>query len=189
MATVSPLGHGERLGTGDEGEQVGELQRWLQHLGYYHGEVDQRFGDTTEWALREFQRATGRPDDGAVDVETWESLDRDAQSAGYDPYARDSAQDSAASQADGADESAGQLSEDGQWRWDGSEWQPVAQEPGADTAAERHVSEDGQWWWDGSQWQPVAGDAAPAGAKDDEKRVITINEAIDDPTTEEAVLG
>jgi peptidoglycan hydrolase-like protein with peptidoglycan-binding domain len=189
MATVSPLGHGERLGTGDEGEQVGELQRWLQHLGYYHGDVDQRFGDVTEWALREFQRATGRPDDGAVDVETWESLDRDAQSAGYDPYAQDSVQDSAASQADGADESAGQLSEDGQWRWDGSEWQPVAQEPGADTAAERHVSEDGQWWWDGSQWQPVAGDAAPAGAKDDEKRVITINEAIDDPTTEEAVLG
>jgi peptidoglycan hydrolase-like protein with peptidoglycan-binding domain len=159
MATVSPLGHGERLGTGDEGEQVGELQRWLQHLGYYHGEVDQRFGDATDWALREFQRATGRPDDGAVDVETWESLDRDAQSAGYDPYAQDSAQDSAASQADGADESAGQL------------------------------SEDGQWWWDGSQWQPVAGDAAPAGAKDDEKRVITVNEAVDDPTTEEAVLG
>jgi hypothetical protein len=25
-------------------------------------------------------------------------------------------------------------------------------------------SEDGQWWWDGAQWQPVAGGAAPAAA-------------------------
>ena len=27
------------------------------------------------------------------------------------------------------------------------------------------LSDDGQWWWDGQNWQPVAGDGgAPAGA-------------------------
>ena len=25
-------------------------------------------------------------------------------------------------------------------------------------------SEDGQWWWDGAQWQPVAGQASDASA-------------------------
>ena len=26
-------------------------------------------------------------------------------------------------------------------------------------------SEDGQWWWDGSQWQPVEGDAPATGGE------------------------
>jgi hypothetical protein len=48
-----------------------------------------------------------------------------------------------------------QRSEDGQWWWDGSQWQPV---PATEMPADAQLSEDGQWWWDGSQWQPV-----PAG--------------------------
>ena len=40
------------------------------------------------------------------------------------------------------------LSEDGQWRWDGYDWQPV-------TATADVLSEDGQWRWDGYDWQPV----------------------------------
>ncbi|MGA7987698.1 MAG: hypothetical protein WCB51_04790 [Candidatus Dormiibacterota bacterium] len=73
-------------------------------------------------------------------------------------------------------------SEDGQWWWDGSQWQPVgaatsssaaaagaatssgptaasssdpAQTPA--TPASGQLSDDGQWQWDGSQWQPVQG--------------------------------
>jgi hypothetical protein len=72
-------------------------------------------------------------------------------------------------------------SEDGQWWWDGAQWQPVAgaATPAASTAAPAttqdaapaaaaapaggQLSEDGQWRWDGSVWQPVQG-GAQAGA-------------------------
>jgi hypothetical protein len=70
-----------------------------------------------------------------------------------------------------------QRSDDGQWWWDGSQWQPVDQGAGgaadaagaagagagvqpADAAqaaspSSGQLSDDGQWQWDGSQWQPV----------------------------------
>jgi len=136
---VEPLGFGESLGLGDEREQVGTLQRWLRHLGYYLGEVDERFGDTTEQAVREYQRLSGGVEDGRVTVETWEALDTAACSAGYGADTQQEAE-------------PGSLSEDGQWRWDGSAWTAVGeQEP----AAESQLSEDGQWWWDGSAWKAV----------------------------------
>jgi hypothetical protein len=61
-------------------------------------------------------------------------------------------------------------SEDGQWWWDGAQWQPVGDPAGtesnavsstaaqsANPAAESagQFSDDGQWRWDGTQWQPV----------------------------------
>jgi hypothetical protein len=71
-----------------------------------------------------------------------------------------------------------QRSGDGQWWWDGSQWQPVtSQAPGNSTdaqsaqgtttgpASSEHVgqlSADGQWQWDGAQWQPAQ--AAPGSA-------------------------
>ena len=75
-----------------------------------------------------------------------------------------------------------QRSDDGQWWWDGAQWQPVgdqgdagaagaasaASQPAdagqAATPASGQLSDDGQWQWDGSQWQPLqAGDQnAPA---------------------------
>jgi hypothetical protein len=71
-----------------------------------------------------------------------------------------------------------QRSDDGQWWWDGSQWQPVGDQhdaggAGAATAgaasaaaqpgdtgqtaspASGQLSDDGQWQWDGSQWQPA----------------------------------
>ncbi len=70
--------------------------------------------------------------------------------------------------------SGAQLSDDGQWWWDGSQWQPVpapgaaapaaAADPAAAPAqAAGQLSDDGQWQWDGTQWQPVQG-AAPAAS-------------------------
>jgi hypothetical protein len=59
-------------------------------------------------------------------------------------------------------------SNDGQWWWDGSQWQPVhaagsgtATQPAqaASTPAQSEtagqLSDDGQWRWDGTQWQPA----------------------------------
>ena len=70
-----------------------------------------------------------------------------------------------------------QRSDDGQWWWDGSQWQPVgvqgdaggaaasagaasaAAQPAdagqAATPASGQLSDDGQWQWDGTQWQPA----------------------------------
>jgi hypothetical protein len=79
-------------------------------------------------------------------------------------------------------------SEDGQWWWDGTVWQPVDQpaddagaaglQPGqgseawAPAAAFGQVSEDGQWWWDGTAWQPAgpaAGSSATTSAQTDQE--------------------
>lgn len=165
MAVVSPLTAGEWLVVGDEGEQVGELQRQLQHLGYYEGEFDERYGDVTESAVREFQQVFSRTDDGRVDHETWESLDREAQFAGYDPY---SVPDAVI-----PDQSveARQLSDDGEWWWDGTEWQAVDEQAHDQTMAgqaeePRQLSADGRWEWDGVDWTAVdhdTGDQRAAG--------------------------
>jgi len=60
----------------------------------------------------------------------------------------------------------GQLSEDGQWRWDeaAAEWVSADQtggstqeESSAGSVTEGQLSEDGQWRWDtaAGAWQPV----------------------------------
>jgi hypothetical protein len=73
-------------------------------------------------------------------------------------------------------------SDDGQWWWDGSQWQPVVQGAGAGAAAPvdaqaaqgsgtqpastavGQLSDDGQWQWDGTAWQPAQPAASGAGA-------------------------
>jgi peptidoglycan hydrolase-like protein with peptidoglycan-binding domain len=155
MAIVQPPSAGESLTAGDEGEQVGELQRRLCHLGYYRGNIDQRYGNVTEVAMREFQRASGQVEEGRAGVETWETLEREAQFAGYDPWAlHDQA---------GSDQSAepGHVSDDGAWRWDGTEWKATDDHAGGRTAAAGTAepgcfSDDGAWRWDGTRWEALA---------------------------------
>lgn len=58
-----------------------------------------------------------------------------------------------------------QLSDDGKYWWDGTDWQAV---PEGDTqqAEVGALSDDGKWQWDGTQWQPAdggTGDGASAG--------------------------
>jgi hypothetical protein len=50
-----------------------------------------------------------------------------------------------------------QISEDGQYWWDGQDWQPT---PGGSASTEQSVetgqlSDDGYYRWDGTAWQPV----------------------------------
>jgi hypothetical protein len=57
-----------------------------------------------------------------------------------------------------------QVSDDGKYWWDGSDWQPVPEDGGATEVGQ--LSDDGQWQWDGSEWQPASGDGGGAGLKD-----------------------
>jgi hypothetical protein len=72
-----------------------------------------------------------------------------------------------------------QYSDDGQYWWDGSAWQPVENQSSEQQSGDPHagqpsasgesespehesteagqLSPDGQWRWDGSQWQPADG--------------------------------
>jgi hypothetical protein len=68
-----------------------------------------------------------------------------------------------------------QLSPDGMWEWNGTQWIP-AEQAAADpepelvqqqAKAERQLSPDGHWEWDGSAWVPAQQEAVapvPAGA-------------------------
>ncbi len=58
------------LRTGSRGEEVQELQRRLQTLGYYKGEIDGQFGVGTKEAVTAFQKANGLGADGIVGEET-----------------------------------------------------------------------------------------------------------------------
>jgi hypothetical protein len=70
-----------------------------------------------------------------------------------------------------AAEAGRQLSPDGMWEWNGTQWVPADQaaaEPEPEPAkAERQLSPDGHWEWDGTAWVPAQQEAVapvPAGA-------------------------
>jgi len=122
--------------------------------------------------VAEFRQAHSLVADGGVEVDTWERLDAEARSSGYgdDP-------------GDEQIDESGQLSEDGRWRWDGTDWLPVddggtgASPSGTDdhpvggqADGSGQLSEDGQWRWDGTDWQPnnsigIVGAANSTGAR------------------------
>lgn len=147
----------QQLSVGADGADVGQVQLRLQHLGYYPGAVDQSFGEATDAALRAFQQACGLAEDGVVSAEAWELLDAHARQQGYDSYAPEAAVGNAGQQ----DAGIGELSPDGQWQWDGAQWQPARVSGEEQPVAGGQLSEDGQWQWDGERWVPVAaaGDA------------------------------
>src|SRR5699024_384028 len=67
---------------GAVGEDVIELQARLQHIGFYHGDIDGVFGWTTYWALRNFQYEFGMEVDGLAGKDTKEKL---VKATKYDP--------------------------------------------------------------------------------------------------------
>lgn len=58
------------------GDDVTELQRRLNQLGFAAGRPDGRFGHQTDAALREFQRGVGVTADGTCGPETFRAFDR-----------------------------------------------------------------------------------------------------------------
>lgn len=59
---------------GASGEEVRQIQRRLQALGYYRGPSDGAFGGGTAAAVRAFQQHGGLAADGAVGASTWKAL-------------------------------------------------------------------------------------------------------------------
>jgi peptidoglycan hydrolase-like protein with peptidoglycan-binding domain len=58
------------LSIGSLGEKVEELQKRLQALGYYDGEIDGQFGSGTKAAVVDFQKNNGLDTDGLAGTET-----------------------------------------------------------------------------------------------------------------------
>ena len=58
------------LSNGSRGEKVEELQKRLQALGYYDGEIDGQFGSGTKAAVVDFQKNNGLDTDGLAGTET-----------------------------------------------------------------------------------------------------------------------
>ena len=58
------------LSSGSRGEKVEELQKRLQALGYYDGEIDGQFGSGTKAAVVDFQKNNGLDTDALAGTET-----------------------------------------------------------------------------------------------------------------------
>lgn len=181
------------LKEGDTGEGVVLLQVRLFGLGILREVPDGVFNMVTETAVRDLQAQLGQNNDGMVTPQTWDAiryLEKQAAiqyrylspydaltQINYDlahpehggPYSRFSPYAADGSgQYEGDDQYAqfaGQLSEDGLWRWDGFGWQSAAD--GTDAYAADgsglgqpdeytgRLSDDGLWRWDGTDWQPT----------------------------------
>jgi peptidoglycan hydrolase-like protein with peptidoglycan-binding domain len=156
------------LKLGDSGEGVVLLQVRLYGLGIYRTVPDGTFDMATENAVRELQSTLGQDNDGEVTRATWEailelemrySIQYQYQSP-YDALSQINydLQHPEAAEGYGAD---GQLSEDGQWQWDGEQWQAASGGSGRQTGGGHagQLSEDGQWQWDGTSWQAASADS------------------------------
>ncbi|MEQ8752431.1 MAG: HEAT repeat domain-containing protein [Coleofasciculus sp. G1-WW12-02] len=62
------------LQVGSRGETVQALQTRLKKLGYYEGDTDGVYGDTTRLAVIEFQESIDLDADGVVGLSTWTKL-------------------------------------------------------------------------------------------------------------------
>jgi peptidoglycan hydrolase-like protein with peptidoglycan-binding domain len=62
------------LQVGSQGESVSELQAALKLLGFYPGEVDGSYNQSTASAVSKFQQAAGLNPDGIVGMSTWQKL-------------------------------------------------------------------------------------------------------------------
>lgn len=62
------------LKLGSQGVDVLEVQALLQLLGYYDGELDGTYTNSTERAVSEFQKSAGLGQDGILGTSTWGKL-------------------------------------------------------------------------------------------------------------------
>lgn len=64
------------LRPGAEGPAVAQLQRELQELGFYEGDIDGGYGELTQAAVESFQREQQITVDAIVGPSTWDALSR-----------------------------------------------------------------------------------------------------------------
>jgi peptidoglycan hydrolase-like protein with peptidoglycan-binding domain len=192
-ADLPPLGHGEQLVKGDSNDHVGELQQRLAHLGYYHGQVDSYYGDSTESAVRQFQQDNGQTEDGIAGTETWQKVEETATSQGYGAAAAPAYTEPAAAEPGYAEHEqahaeqqqaaeyyeVGQLSPDGAWRWNGTDWEAAQPEAAAAPETAAAPAEE-------NAAQPAARPPEQEAGQPQKTEPI-INEEIDDPESEQAV--
>ena len=100
---------------GASGLEIGELQQRLSDLGY-DVTVDNDFGEYTEEAVKRFQEWLGLDATGVCDVDTMSQLEY---------HAGQSSQTSEVAESVAESTEERQLSEDGQYYWDGAEWKRV----------------------------------------------------------------
>jgi peptidoglycan hydrolase-like protein with peptidoglycan-binding domain len=81
-ASVDSVPSSSYLKRGDVGGDVSQLQRQLQHLGYYNGAISGVFDTETENALRRFQADNGLVSDGVVGSDTRAKLSRNLAARG-----------------------------------------------------------------------------------------------------------
>ncbi|MDR1466963.1 MAG: LysM peptidoglycan-binding domain-containing protein [Oscillospiraceae bacterium] len=62
------------LKVGDQGPYVAELQRQLQNLGYYSGQINSNFDSNLSKAVKSFQSINKLSPDGVVGNDTWGAL-------------------------------------------------------------------------------------------------------------------
>ncbi|MBZ8182916.1 peptidoglycan-binding protein [Oscillatoria salina] len=60
---------------GSQGAEVEQLQTKLKQLGYFEGEIDGVYNESTRLAVEEFQRSQALAADGIVGSGTWQKLD------------------------------------------------------------------------------------------------------------------
>lgn len=65
----------QNLQIGMTGENVTQLQTWLQTQGFYKGKIDGEFGNYTDQAVKAFQQYVGIKEDGIVGPISRESMD------------------------------------------------------------------------------------------------------------------
>lgn len=88
-AEVLPAAKASFLRKGMQGEEVRVLQRDLQRLGFHLGEIDGKFGQRTENAVRAFQAAHGLEVDGVAGPQTQSAI----LTKGTPPPLRESSED------------------------------------------------------------------------------------------------
>jgi hypothetical protein len=158
------------LELGDSGEGVQELQFRLYRLGYYRQFPDGTYDMATESAVRELQSSLGHDNTGEVTRESWEGIVYWEQQHGLD-YEYHSPSDALAQLRYDLEHPQPahdpNLSPDGHWRWDGSDWvAATATEHHPEPAHDPNLSPDGHWRWDGSDWVAAHEVAAAQPAAD-----------------------
>lgn len=189
------------LELGNTGEWVWTLQVRLYGLRILQEWPDGVYNSATENAVRMLQSQVGMDNTGTVDHATWEALLHQEQQVGinyqfFNPWdalaqlrydienggQRDGWGNHFEDVAQGPAAYAGQISNDGQWVWDGTDWQAISgtagvaeqlygatyaqggsyaqgesyTDGGSDYVGQ--VSPDGQWRWDGTDWVAATSD-------------------------------